>query len=144
MKHTNWFARAALPILVTGGFSACIGPTGGPPAAPGAPPAGAGGTSAPSVGADDKALVWNGEGVGSSAKSWTGCGKKDIPCKVTLTAVPGAGHNGSTGLRFHGEGPEWLGGGWNWFGWWPANGGSDVTAYKNLSLWFKAEAKSPA
>ena len=130
-----------LPVLAAG-LSACVGPAGGPTAAPGANAAP--GSVAPTAGADGKALVWNGEGVGSSAKSWTGCGKKDVPCKATLVAVPSVGHDGSTGLRFHGEGPDWLGGGWNWFGWWPPNAGSDITGFKNLSFWFKVEAKSPA
>jgi hypothetical protein len=125
------------------GSGACIGPAGGPQSAPGANVA-ASATTAPTAGADGKAMIWNGEGVGASAKSWTSCGKKDAPCKTTLAAMPSVGHDGSTGLRFHGEGSDWLGGGWNWFGWWPTNGGSDLSTFKNLTFWFKLEAKSPA
>jgi len=135
---------ALLFLLSLPGLAACVGPAGGPSVVPGAPqPAGAAAT-APATGADGKALVWNGEGVGSSAKSWTSCGKKDVPCKTTLVAMPSVGHDGGTGLHFHGEGADYLGGGWNWYGWWPANGGSDVSGFKNLSFWFKLVAKSPA
>ena len=143
--NKSLFVAGLSLLLLAMGPSACIGPAGGPQAAPGANNANAApATVAPTAGANGKALVWNGEGVGSSAKSWTGCGKKDAPCKATLGAMPSVGHDGSTGLRFHGEGSDWLGGGWNWFGWWPQNGGTDVSAFKNLSFWFKAEAKSPA
>jgi hypothetical protein len=136
---------APLLLVLPIGAGACIGPAGGPQAAPGANNANAAPAAvAPTAGADGKALVWNGEGVGSSAKQWTSCGKKDAPCKTTLGAMPGVGHDASMGLRFHGEGADWLGGGWNWFGWWPENAGSDVSAFKNLSFWLKVEAKSPA
>jgi len=144
MTKDRCLGRAGLALVgLTAG--ACIGPAGGRQAATGATDANATAASvAPTAGANGKALVWDGEGVGSSAKPWTGCGKKDTPCKATFGPMPGVGHAGSTGLRFHGEGPDWLGGGWNWFGWWPPNGGSDVSAFKNLSFWFKLEAKSPA
>ena len=136
---------APLWLVLPAGQSGCIGPAGGPQATPGANNANAASAVvAPTAGADGKALVWNGEGVGASAKSWASCGKKDVPCKTTFGAMPSVGHDGSTGLRFHGEGSDYLGGGWNWFGWWPENGGSDVAKFKNLSFWFKLDAKAPA
>src|SRR5262245_6095681 len=103
----------------------------------GAAPAPAGGPSTPPT----DGVVWNGEGVGSSAKGWADCDKKP-DCKAAVTPEPGAGKDGSTALKFHGEGPGFLGMGWNWFGWYPENGGTDVSGYTTLTFWTKIQAKS--
>jgi hypothetical protein len=106
-------------------------------AAPGADAkAAAPGSSAPTV-------VWDGEKNGPTAKGWASCpGEKEGKCKVE--AKPGAGRNGTTGLVFKAKGAEWMGFGWNWFGWYPDNSGIDVTGYKNLSFWVKLTAtKAP-
>jgi hypothetical protein len=84
-------------------------------------------------------IVWNGEGVGETAKGWSDCDKKPN-CKVALAPAPGAGKDGTSALKFHGEGAGWLGGGWNWFGWYPANGGVDISGYKNLTFWLRIDA----
>ena len=47
-------------------------------------------------------------------------------------------HSGKRAIMLRGKGREWIGGGWNWVGWYPANGGTDITPYKNLSFWLKA------
>ncbi len=136
------FSRAFV-LAALGGLAACIGPAGGPLAS--SNNANNASASTPlKPDANGQALVWNGEGVGSSAKSWTGCGKKDVPCRTTFVALPGVGHEGSTGLRLHGEGADWIGGGWNWFGWWPQNAGYDLSGFKRLTFWFRLEAKTPA
>ncbi len=141
MKREQLVRSCSFVLLAA--LGACIGPAGGP--LQGANNANnAAASTALTPDASGKALVWNGEGIGSSAKSWTGCGKKDVPCKTTFVALPGIGHEGSTGLRLHGEGTDWIGGGWNWFGWWPANAGYDISNFKQLTFWFRLEAKSPA
>lgn len=40
------------------------------------------------------------------------------------------------------EGPEWLGFGWNWFGWWPADAGTDISQYKAIKFWIRVQGKS--
>jgi hypothetical protein len=83
-----------------------------------------------------KLVVWDGDGQGTSAKGW--CEKKDV-CKLAPT--PDGGRAGM-GLEFHAEGPEWQGFGWNWYGWWPSNAGTDISQYKNLTFWIRVQGKS--
>jgi hypothetical protein len=86
-------------------------------------------------------VVWNGEDVGGSAKGWADCDKKP-ECKATLAPTPGVGHGGTTGLKFHGEGPGWIGMGWNWFGWYPDTAGTDVSGYNSVTFRIRIDAKS--
>ncbi len=125
-------------------FSACLTP---PPIDPNAPKAQAEPveTGEPSAGAKpggDTLLVWDGDETGTGAKGWQDCDKKP-DCKVTLAPEPGIGFNNSIGLKFHGEGPGWIGGGWNLFGWFPENAGYDITPYKKLVFRLKLSAKTP-
>jgi hypothetical protein len=85
-------------------------------------------------------MVWDGDGVGQTAKGWTDCDKKPN-CKVALVPAPNTGRNGSTSLKFHGEGAGWIGGGWNWFGWYPPTAGLDISGYKHLTFWMRIDAK---
>lgn len=87
-------------------------------------------------------LVWDGDEHGGNAKEWANCNLKDA-CKSTLKTAPGEGVNGSVGLEWHVEGKDWKGFGWNWFGWWPENAGTDVSGYKNLSFWIRLRADDP-
>ena len=48
-------------------------------------------------------------------------------------------HSGKVALEMHGEGAGFIGGGWNWFGWYPANAGTDIRKFSNLSFWIKYE-----
>ena len=64
-------------------------------------------------------------------------------CKSTVVKAAGAGANGSAGLKFHGEGPGWIGMGWNWFGWYPDTAGTDISPYANLTFQIRVEGKSP-
>jgi hypothetical protein len=86
-------------------------------------------------------VIWDGDKEGAG-QSWTSCNKKP-ECKVSLAKAPDAGVDGTTGLKFHGEGPDWIGGGWNWFGWYPETGGTDISPYVNLTFQLRVEAKSP-
>lgn len=115
-------------------------PAAGAPVAASVAPSAAAGAAAPAPG--DKAIIWDGDDNGLSAKGWQDCDKKP-DCKATLAPTPAVGFNNSVGLKAHGEGPGWIGFGWNWFGWYPENGGTDVSGYKYLKLRIRVEAKSP-
>lgn len=68
--------------------------------------------------------------------SWASCDKKD-ECKATFVPAPGEGAAGTNGLKLHAEGPGWQGGGWNWFGWYPENAGTDLSGYDDLKFSIK-------
>ena len=136
-------ARTKLAIVVGSlALSACIGP---PPGAKEAALAGGGQgaqTTTQKPNAAGELVIWDGDGAGAGAKGWADCAKKPN-CKATAAPAPGAGRNGTTGLKIHFEGPDWAGMGWNWFGWWPENAGTDISGYKNLKFWLKIESKAP-
>jgi len=82
---------------------------------------------------EGKLTVWDGETAKRGA-GWVG------PQAGTNTIVargPDA-HSGKKSVMLRGKGKEWIGGGWNWFGWYPDNAGTDITPYKNFSFWMKA------
>jgi len=86
-------------------------------------------------------VVWDGDETGGAAKGWADCDKKPA-CKALLGPEPGVGRNNSIGLKFAGEGPGWIGSGWNLFGWWPKDAGVDVSGTTHLVLWVKVEIKN--
>ena len=137
----TWWLVACASSLSAG----CLAPTDPatpcPPAgeAPGAATAATGAADAPAASTPapvGKLTVWDGDGVGPSAKGW--CEKRPL---CSLDPAPDSGHAG-VGLKYHAEGPEWLGFGWNWFGWWPKDAGTDITQYKNLNFWIRVQGKS--
>lgn len=77
-----------------------------------------------------KLIVWDGEGI-AGGKAWA------KPDTVTFKIQSAEVHEGKNALEFHAEGKDWVGGGWNWHGWWPADAGTDLTGYKNLVFWVK-------
>jgi hypothetical protein len=113
----------------------CVAPPPLPANSPGAA-AGTGTTPPPADG-----VIWDGEGAGESAKGWSDCDKKPN-CKSTLAATPGVGKDGTAGLKWHGEGDGWIGMGWNWVGWYPENGGTDISGFKAFTFWVRIEAKN--
>jgi hypothetical protein len=135
------------PCPVTGGPTTAAGagslatpsPSPAPTSGSAVPAAGGGGAAGP---APDRLVIWDGDKAGSG-QSWADCAKKDQNCKSTFTKITGGGVNGTTGLKWHAEGPDWFGSGWNWFGWWPQGSGTDVSAYASLTFQFKLEAKTP-
>jgi hypothetical protein len=132
------WSRLALLIAFSGTFAACVAP---PPETPGSPAPGAGNApAAENAPPASGGVVWNGDDTGGG-KGWADCDKK-AECKASLAATPGAGNNGGMGLKFHGEGPGWIGMGWNWFGWYPETAGTDVSGYKSLTLRIRIDAKS--
>lgn len=95
-------------------------------------------TAAPSDGSPT--VIWDGEDK-ATGMSWASCDKEGA-CKSTLAAAPGEGANGTSGLKLHGEGPGWQGGGWNWFGWYPENAGTDISGYDELRFAIKITGKA--
>ena len=66
-------------------------------------------------------MLWDGDGAGAGAQGWEPVRPEG---RVQQGGTgPGGGINGSTGLKLHGEGPGFLGMGWNLFGWYPENAG---------------------
>jgi hypothetical protein len=83
-------------------------------------------------------MIWDGEGAGASSQGWASCDKAPN-CKSVLAKDEKGGADGTPGLKFHGEGPGWIGGGWNWFGWYPQNAGIDITPYTHLTFDIRVE-----
>jgi hypothetical protein len=86
------------------------------------------------------AMVWDGEDADTRARGWAACEEKES-CLAQLTVKSGAGRNGSMGLELAAKGKKWIGFGWNWFGWWPDNAGTDISTYKSLRFWLKVSAE---
>ena len=79
--------------------------------------------------------VWNGDSVGLQAMGWT------APTNTTsLKPEAGTGADSTTGLNWKAEGKDWMGFGWNWFRWWPADAGTDTTGYAYLVFKLKITA----
>jgi len=87
-----------------------------------------------------RTVIWDGDGEGKGAKGWADCEKKPN-CKSTLQPQEGAGLLKSVGLKLRSEGDGWMGGGWNFFGWWPANAGLDISGFHALRFAIRVESK---
>jgi hypothetical protein len=140
-------AYASLAVLAAG-TAGCLCPpcpTAGPAAAaPGTAAAAAKDPGpAASVAPGGRLVVWDGDSAGTGAQGWESCDKAPS-CKSKAGADSGSGTNGSTGLKFHGEGPGWIGMGWNLFGWYPETAGVDLSPYSHLTFQIRVVAKSPA
>jgi len=87
-------------------------------------------------------MIWDGDGKGlTGGQSWADCSPKP-GCKASFKLAPAKGRNESGGLAYHAEGKEWNGGGWNWLGWYPEDGGSDIRPYDELQFWIRLESAS--
>lgn len=84
--------------------------------------------------------IWNGDDVKGTAQGWGDCDAHP-QCKVGVTLVEKEGVDGSAALRVRAVGSGWLGGGWNWFGWWPENGGTDLSQFDDVVFTIRAAAK---
>ena len=141
------FALTSLAVLASLGTAGCLCPpcpgavAAGPAAAaaPGAPAPAA--TAAPAA-TGSRLVVWDGDSAGGGAQGWDACDQKPGAACSKVGAAPGVGVNGGIGLKLHGEGPGWLGMGWNLFGWYPENAGHDMTPYSHLTFQIRVEAKS--
>ena len=139
----RWFSLCAATLVLAPACRTppcqCAGATAAPAAAPVAASVAPSAAATPASG--DNAIIWDGEEHGLTAKGWQGCDDK-TGGKCSVAAAPGVGFNNSIGIKAHGEGPNWIGFGWNWHGWYPENAGTDITPYKFLKLRIRVEAKS--
>jgi len=82
-----------------------------------------------------KEVVYDGDKIGETAKGWKAA---EAPNKATVEAQDKVVRTaGKKTVEFHAEGQNWIGIGWNWFGWWPTDGGTDISNFKNVSFWAK-------
>lgn len=124
--------RPYLLLFIAGATSGCL-----------CPPCAESADTAPlEVGA--RLSLWNGDGdnQGSSPKGWESCDA--MPCTSKVAPQAGVGKDSSNGLVFRAEGGQWIGGGWNLFGWYPEDAGIDVSRYDTLQFWLRVTAESPA
>lgn len=87
-------------------------------------------------------MIWNGDRESDGGKGWANCGSRP-QCKSEIALVEGKGYSGTNALHFHGAGPGYLGAGWNWFGWWPANAGKDLRPYNTLQFELRVVVSEP-
>jgi hypothetical protein len=106
------------------------------------PPCGADVAEVQVVPPGSRLIIWNGDDVRGSAQGWGECDSHP-KCKVTIELVEKQGVDGSAALRIHGQGGGWLGGGWNWFNWWPENAGTDLSQFDDLVFSMRVVAKEP-
>jgi len=140
MKASHLLRAAS--VLALGLGIGCVGGSGGNDAksARGDSPGSTEGESASRAGGPVSSLVvWDGD-ESADGKGWATCNNKG-ECQATVEALPDVGRNGA-GLKFHAEGPDWIGMGWNWHGWYPEDSGTDVSDHEKLSFWIKVEASS--
>ncbi len=87
-------------------------------------------------------LIWNGESADERGSGWASCqDERSGACQTSLAAEAGAGRGGSAGLHFNARGAEWMGFGWNWYGWWPQDAGTDISQRKSLAFAVKVVGK---
>lgn len=135
---------ALLSALAASVVSGCLCPPCPEGQGAAAPPTAAAGQSgsaaqAAPVGSGARLVIWDGEGAGAAAKSWASCDKKP-ECKASWESIAGVGVNGTTGLKFHGEGPGYIGGGWNLFAWYPETAGIDITPYTHMTFQVRVDS----
>ena len=88
-----------------------------------------------------KEVVFDGDKKGENAKGWTHAplGKATIAAQDKEVRA-----SGKKAVEFHAAGKDYMGSGWNWFGWWPQDGGTDISPYKNLRFWAKVDRREEA
>ena len=103
---------------------------------------------------DEAAIVWDGARTPRyqlsrmSARPWNGgagwasCDSRPS-CPATFALAESVGFEGGRGLRFHGEGPGWVGGGWNWANWRPEMA-RDFTSYTRLGFQIRVQSADTA
>jgi len=142
MRSAARASLAVLAVLVLGTAGCLCPPCPGTVAAtPANQPGGVLAGPAPSAANGTRLVIWDGDGAGAGAQGWESCDKAPN-CVAKVGPDSGAGVNGSTGLKLHGEGPGFIGMGWNLFGWYPENAGVDLSPYSHLAFQIRVEAKS--
>jgi hypothetical protein len=84
-----------------------------------------------------KDVVFDGEQKGANAKGWA------VPegRSTIATQTKDERSEGRKTMVFRAKGNEWMGCGWNWFGWDPEDAGTDISKQKNVSFWAKVTGK---
>jgi len=128
---------AAIPLVFIGAPTACLAPvlraTSGRTASGASAPAGERASDA-----SDELVLWTGEPSHDPGSGWASCqNESEGTCQTSLEKLAGAGRDGGTALRFSAQGSEWLGFGWNWFGWWPSHAGTDISSRKTFAFAIK-------
>jgi hypothetical protein len=91
-------------------------------------------------GESSRFVLWDGETrTRFSPKGWASC-KERGSCAAAIEVTPGAGRDGGIGLVFRGRGADWIGAGWDWFGFDPSAPGTDVEPFQSLRFWIRVEA----
>jgi hypothetical protein len=85
----------------------------------------------------DRMIVWDGDQF-TGGFGWVSP-KQPL---ISFQAETDEAHSGKTAMELHCEGSGAISGGWNWHGFWPADSGDDVTAYRNLTFWMKVEGET--
>src|SRR5580692_10392785 len=88
------------------------------------------------VASGSRLVIWDGDKA-SGGQSWADCTKKP-GCKSTLAKAAGVGIDKSAALKFHGEGTDWIGAGWNWANY-DASAGTDISQYTTLTFQIRVE-----
>ena len=88
--------------------------------------------------ASERMIVWDGDRF-AHGHGWAAPQKPFIYLKSQTEEA----HGGKVALEFHGDGAGWMGGGWNWHGWYPENAGTDISGFRNLVLWAKVVGDDP-
>ena len=88
--------------------------------------------------ASERMIVWDGDTF-AHGHGWAAPQEPFIYLKSQTEEA----HSGKVALEFHGDGAGWMGGGWNWHGWYPENAGTDISGFRNLVLWAKAVGDDP-
>ena len=84
-----------------------------------------------------KIVVWDG-GRLNGGKSWV----SPQTGTNSFLSQPAETDTNKTQLEFHGSGPLYIGGGWNWRGYWPPTIGTDTTTNRNLAFWLKVSGSA--
>jgi hypothetical protein len=83
-------------------------------------------------------ILWTGEPSHDQGAGWASCqNEREGTCRTSLEKEAGAGRDGGAALHFEGQGSEWMGFGWNWFGWWPSHAGTDISDRKTFAFAIK-------
>lgn len=83
-------------------------------------------------------VLWDGE-AHASGGPWV----SPVSSNNALRVQDGDTHQGQAALELRGEGAGWIGGGWNWHNWWPADAGTDLRSYSNLVFWIRLAGDAP-
>jgi len=88
-------------------------------------------------GAAERMIVWDGDKFAHGG-GWVAPQEGFNSLKPQNEEV----HEGNVALELRCDVPGgWMGGGWNWHGWYPEGSGTDIRAYRNLSFWVKIEGE---